>query len=497
MKVALINPKGTIFSRNKRLAAFLERSVTMGSFRHFWSAPCLGLLVVAAYCPDEWQLCYIDENQRPVDFGVRYDLVLISAMTVQAKRAYEIADAFRRTGTPVVMGGIHATVMPEEALAHVDAVLAGEGEVLFPQLIEDLVHGRLRRLYREETPGGFDLAQCRTPRYDLLEGYDYPVVNLYTTRGCPRKCTFCCASNVYGMQYRRKSNAQILREMAWIDQLYPDRLLLFADDNAFVLRRPSKELLQSMIPMRLRWIAQTDISIARDAELLSLMAAAGCQWIVIGFESVSEQSLRTIETGAFKQSNLARYRESIEIIRSYGIGIYGTFIVGLDADSDSVFDDTARFILDNRLYGANITVPTPLPGTQLRERLLAEGRVLERGWEDYTLWDVVVTPATMTPKRLEDGLYTVYQSISAADNANLRLRRMLQETRARSRSEPGKRGHEQTVMQTHGPIDTPHKKTISDLTVGQGNRLTDKPAQSANAQPQEGAGPPARGNSDG
>lgn len=142
MKVALINPKGTIFSRNKRLAAFLERSVTMGSFRHFWSAPCLGLLVVAAYCPDEWQLCYIDENQRPVDFGVRYDLVLISAMTVQAKRAYEIADAFRRTGTPVVMGGIHATVMPEEALAHVDAVLAGEGEVLFPQLIEDLVHGR-------------------------------------------------------------------------------------------------------------------------------------------------------------------------------------------------------------------------------------------------------------------------------------------------------------------------------------------------------------------
>ena len=434
MKVALINPKGTLFSRNERLAAFLERSATMGSFRHFWSAPCLGLLTVAAYCPQEWELRYIDEIQKPVDFSADYDLVFLSAMTVQAKRAYEIADAFRARGIRVVMGGIHATVMPMEALEHADAVLVGEGEVLVPMLLEDLAHGRLRPLYQEEQPGGFDLARCRTPRYDLIEGYDYPIVNLYTTRGCPRRCTFCCASNVFGMRYRRKTNDQILREMAWIDRLYPGRLLLFADDNAFVLREQSKALLRAMIPLRLRWIAQTDISIARDAQLLSLMADAGCQWIVIGFESVSERSLRTIEKGSFKQSNLARYRESIATIRSYGIGVYGTFIVGLDADSERVFDDTSRFILENRLYGANITVPTPLPGTELRERFLAEGRVLERGWEDYTLWDVVAKPAAMTVERLEEGLYSVYQTISAAGQADRRLRQMLLETRARRRS---------------------------------------------------------------
>ena len=132
----------------------------------------------------------------------------------------------------------------------VDTVLAGEGEVLFPQFLDDL-------------------ARCRTPRYDLLKGYDYPVVNLYTTRGCPRRCTFCCASNVFGTQYRRKTNAQILNELALIDRLYPGRLLLFADDNAFVMRAQSKQMLQSMIPLHLRWIAQTDISIARDPELLS------------------------------------------------------------------------------------------------------------------------------------------------------------------------------------------------------------------------------------
>ena len=431
MKVALINPKGTIFSRNERLAGFLERSVTMGSFRHFWSAPCLGLLAIAAYCPPEWEMHYVDENQRPVNLDDEVDLVLISAMTVQASRAYEIADAFRQRNVRVVMGGIHATVLPEEALQHADTVLAGEGEVLFPRFIHDLEHGVPKRLYREDVPGKFDLAQCRTPRYDLLEGYDYPVINLYTTRGCPRQCTFCCASNVFGTRYRRKSNRQILEELSFIDRLYPGRLLLFADDNAFVFRSPSKELLRRMIPLRLRWIAQTDISIAQDSELLGLMAKAGCQWIVIGFESVSRQSLKTIENGSFKQRNVERYRQSIDIIRSYGIGVYGTFIVGLDADTKSVFEDTARFILDNRLYGANITVPTPLPGTSLRSQMLEEGRVFERGWEEYTLWDVVAQPVSMSVDELENGLYTLYQTISEQSRADQRLRRLLREQRAR------------------------------------------------------------------
>lgn len=431
MKAAFINPKGTIFSRDQRLAAFLAESVTMGSFRHFWSAPCLGLLAMAAYCPPEWETAYIDENQRPLDPEEDYELVCISAMTVQAVRAYEIADSYRRKGAMVVMGGIHATVLPEEALKHVDVVIAGEGEALFPLFLQDFAAKKTRRLYREEKPGHFSMKECITPRYELLRDYDYPVINLYTTRGCPRQCRFCCASNVYGLRYRRKDNGQIIREIEHIVQLYPDRLLLFADDNLFVRRRESKELLRLLEPMKIRWIAQTDISIAEDEELLKLMADSGCQWIVIGFESVSENSLEELERGRFKQRYLPEYADCIRRIQAWGIGIYGTFIVGLDGDGPEIFDETAAFIQDNHLYGANITVPTPLPGTKMREDMCAQGRVMDKGWESYTLWDVVASPRSMSTEELEDGLLKLYQKTASPRRAAERLQSILRQRRAR------------------------------------------------------------------
>ena len=430
MRAALINPKGTLFSRNPSLADFLEQSVTMGSFRHFWSAPCLGLLSIAAYFPSDWELDYIDENLRPVSPETGYNLVILSAMTVQAVRAYQLADEFRRLGALVVMGGIHATLLPEEALEHVDVVIAGEGEPLFPQFLRDYAKGEIQRVYREPSPGNFDLKQCIPPRYSLLEGWNYPIINLYTTRGCPRRCRFCCASNVYGTAYRRKANGQILEEIREIARLFPDKLLLFADDNLFVRRRESKELLREMIPLGVRWIAQTEISIAEDDELLGLMAASGCQWIVIGFESVSLDSLKGIEDRSFKGRHLPAYPANIRRIQEKGIGIYGTFIVGLDGDDVSIFRRTAEFILQNALYGANITVPTPLPGTALREKMLREGRVLDKGWDNYTLWDVVASPRSMTVRELEEGLFRLYQIISDPQNAQQRLRTILQQRRA-------------------------------------------------------------------
>ena len=429
MRAALINPKGALFSRTPSLAVFLEQSVTMGSFRHFWSAPCLGLLSIAAYFPPDWELDYFDENQRPVSFEKDYDLVFISAMTVQAVRAYQLADEFRRRGAKVVMGGIHATLLPEEAMTHADVVIAGEGEPLFPQFLQDYAKGKTRRVYREALPGSYDLKQCISPRYALLKGWNYPIINLYTTRGCPRRCRFCCASNVYGTAYRRKANAQIIEEIREITRLFPDELLLFADDNLFVRRRESKELLREMIPLNVRWIAQTEISIAEDSELLELMAASGCQWIVVGFESVSPDSLKGIEDRSFKKRRLPAYPANIRRIQDEGIGIYGTFIVGLDGDDLSIFQRTADFILQNALYGANITVPTPLPGTALREEMLKEGRIMEKGWDNYTLWDVVASPRSMTVQELEDGLLGLYRTISDPRNAQERLCAILRQRR--------------------------------------------------------------------
>ncbi len=429
MRVALINPKGTIFSKTERMTEFLEQSVTMGSFRHFWSAPCLGLLTIAAYLPPEWEAHYIDENYIDIDFNLPYDMVCISAMTVQATRAYEIAKIYRSKNILTVMGGIHATVLPDEAMQHADVVIAGEGEVLFPQFISDYIMHKYKNLYREDKVGLYDLKNCIAPRYDLIKSYNYPIVNLYTTRGCPRKCNFCCASNVYGVKYRRKSNHQILLEIDIIKNLYPDKLLLFADDNLFVMREKSKELLKRLTDYKMRWIAQTDITIAEDEELIRLMAEAGCQWIVIGFESVSEKSLKGIESKSFKYQYLHSYQDKIKKIQSYGIGIYGTFIVGLDEDGTEIFDRTADFIINNSLYGANITVPTPLPGTDLRVKLENENRIASNQWENYTLWDVVTIPKGMSKVELEDGLLYMYKIITQQNNANERMKYLLKNLR--------------------------------------------------------------------
>lgn len=423
MKIALINPKGTIFSRNPQMKDFLIRSEAMGSFRTFWSAPCLGILAISPYIPEDWEIIYIDENYVNIDFDIKFDIVCLSAMTVQAKRAYEIAGIYKEKGILTVLGGIHATILPQEACKYVDVVIAGEGEVLFPLFIQDYMNQTIKPLYKESQQGHrYELSKCVSPKYELLKGYDYPLVNLYTTRGCPRKCSFCCASNVYGSYYRRKTNKQILNEIYTVIQAYPDKLLLFADDNFFVLKQESIELLKEIKKLNIRWIAQTDIAIADDPGLLKLMYESGCQWIVIGFESVSDKSISTIETVRFKEKYINHYSERIKQIQSYGIKIYGTFIVGLDRDEIDIFDRTAEFILQNNLYGANITVPTPLPGTVLRDKMLSENRIINYDWSYYTLWDVVIKPVNMGVRELEKGLLHVYETLLEEQNTDKRLR---------------------------------------------------------------------------
>lgn len=435
MKVALISPKGNMFGKNNRLVSFLENSKYMESFKTLWTGPNLGLLTIAASFPDDWECEYIDENRIPINFESDYDIVFISAMTQQAQRAYEIAETYRSKGILTVMGGIHATVMPEEASQHIDVVLVGEGEALWPKFIKDLQNNNLHKIYTDANKGSYDLKNSPMPRYDLLRNYEYLLITIQTTRGCPHDCSFCAASKVFGASYRRKSNEQILKEINEISKLYPGTLILFADDNAFVNRREAKELLKNMIGMNLRWIAQTDISIASDKELLELMVRAGCQWIVIGFESVSKSSLHNLDAANWKLGQINKYKESIQIIQEYGIGVYGTFIVGLDNDDRDIFRATSNFILDNKLYGANITVPTPLPGTQLREKLLNENRVLEMDWSYYTLWDIVISPKKMTLIELEDGLIDLYYQINTNVSAEKRLIYLRQLTKNRRKYE--------------------------------------------------------------
>jgi len=410
-KIALISPKGNAFGKNEKLIRFLNETGGMDSFRALWTGPNLGLITIAALFPADWKVEYIDENYRDIPYNAGYDIVCISAMTQQIVNAYRIIDRFKSRHVLTVLGGIHATVLPEEAAEHADVVMAGEGELLWPQLIQDLESGNVQKIYRSRPEEKYPFDHSVTPSYELLQGYNYPVITLQTTRGCPHNCSFCCASKIFGSGYRRKNNADILNELACIQKHFPDALVLFADDNFLVHRSACKNLLREMEPMQIRWIAQTDVSIADDDALLREMVRSGCQWVVIGFESVHFDSLQNLDQKNWKLRHFPGYQAAIAKIQSYGIGVYGTFIVGLDEDDVSVFQMTENFIKKNYLYGVNITVPTPLPGTVLRKKMQHENRILTNDWSYYTFWDVTIQPKKMQVSQLEKGLLHLYENL--------------------------------------------------------------------------------------
>jgi len=325
-----------------------------------------------------------------------------------------------------IIGGIHATVLPHEAMQHADIVMVGEGERTWPQFIFDYESGNIKNVYRDDSKKRFQFEEHVLPRYDLLKGYNYPIITLQTTRGCPHDCSFCCASKVFGSGYRRKCNADILRELELISKMFPDALILFADDNFMVHRKECKNLLKKMMTINIRWLAQTDVSIAQDDELLKLMVLSGCQWIVIGFESVHFDSLYQLDNKNWKLKQLPGYEQAIKKIQSFGIGVYGTFIVGLDEDDKKVFNETENFIKQNKLYGVNVTVPTPLPGTRLRDIMNDENRILVNDWSYYTFWDVTIQPKKMGVSDLEKGLLSIYKGIFDESQIYQRLTHMKQ-----------------------------------------------------------------------
>ena len=423
-KVALISPKGNAFGKNEKLLEFLEVTNGMESFRALWTGPNLGLITIAALFPVDWDVDYIDENYKAIDYEKKYDIVCISAMTQQVVNAYQIIDKFKKINTLAVIGGIHATVLPDEATQHADVVMVGEGEIIWPQFISDYETGNIKRIYKEDSEKKFLFENHIIPRYDLLKGYDYPIITLQTTRGCPHDCSFCCASKVFGSGYRRKNNLDILQELEIIREMFPDALILFADDNFLVHRKECKLLLKEIIELDIRWLAQTDVSIAQDDELLELMVLSGCQWVVIGFESVHFESLYQLDNKNWKLKQLPVYERAIKKIQSLGIGVYGTFIVGLDEDDTNVFEATENFIKQNKLYGVNITVPTPLPGTRLREKMHDENRVLVNDWSYYTFWDVTIRPKKMQVSELEEGLLRIYKNILDDSQVYQRLSHM-------------------------------------------------------------------------
>ena len=357
--------------------------------------PPLGLAMVAAVTPPDVEITLTDENVTAIDFQKRVDLVGITVLTVTAQRAYEIADTYRARGVKVVLGGIHPSVLPEEARRHADAVVIGEAEGVWPKVIEDFKGNKLQEVYRQrERPS---LVGLPIPRRDLFAKKAYYFRNtLSTTRGCPYSCAFCTVTSFFGHTYRSRPVEEVLRE---IESLGKRKFIVFLDDNIVGNPRFAKELFRTLIPYKIRWVAQASVTIARDDELLELAAASGCISLFIGFESISPTSLAAMG----KKINVVDdYEKVVKRIHSYGIGIHGFFIFGFDEEDESVFKRTVHFAQNMRIETAQFDYLTPYPGTAFGESLDKAGRILTKDWARYG-YELVFEPKSMTRETMQRG----------------------------------------------------------------------------------------------
>lgn len=382
------------------LPGFVERSKTIASL------PSLGLLTLAGMTPATHTIRYFevpDVNQTG-ELPPGLDLAAISSYSAQIDEAYELSRRLRARGVPTVIGGPHVTALPDEASAHCTAVVAGEGEAHWAQVLEDAGRGELKRIYRAG-PGVFDMADAPMPAFELLDIAKYNRLTVQTSRGCPHRCEFCASSVMLTDRYKQKPAAKVLAEIGRIREIWSHPFIEFADDNSFVNHAYWKELLPALKGQGLRWFAETDLSVANDGELLDLMRETGCAQVLIGLESPTAAGLHGLEMRSdWKASRFSRYREAIQTIQSHGITVNGCFVIGLDGHGPDIFDKVFDFVETSGLYEVQVTIQTAFPGTPLYERLERERRLLEpRNWKKCTLFDINFKPANMTLQELGTG----------------------------------------------------------------------------------------------
>jgi radical SAM superfamily enzyme YgiQ (UPF0313 family) len=374
--------------------------------------PNLALLTLAAYLPSNWEVDFIEEDYIPVQktekilFGKNYDLALISTVNYTALRGYEIADIYRQKGVYTVIGGLHASALPDEALAHCDTLVIGEGEEVFQKFLSDFIAGRPKKIYKAENP--VDLQKIPPARYDLIRNPKrYNKMPVFATRGCPHSCDFCCFPNIYARQYRHKTVEQVIADIKKIISIHPKPFIHFCDENLLCDREFSKELLQAMIPLGVPWECFCDIGIAADDELLALLKKSRCKDLLIGLETVNPKVMKDVD--AWKYEKLKRYREDIRKIQSHRLPVTGLFILGFDGDEEDVFDNVVDFISSAGLYDMDFAILTPIPGSNLYKRLKSEGRIISEDWSKYTWTHVNFQPMKMTPVQLQEGLLKIFR----------------------------------------------------------------------------------------
>jgi len=412
-KIRLINPNSALSTITMpeviRHMTFSRRALFLPT----------GLAVCAAVVSRRWHVEIVDECtlDKPHQPKPDVDLVGITAMTTQAKRAYALADAYRRLGVTVLLGGIHPSAMPQEALAHGDAVCRGDGETCLPHMIEDFEHGRLRRVYDWTE---YPTAPIATPRKDLLDPADYLVFNpIQTTRGCPHTCSFCTTPAVFGRKFRQRSIRDIVEEIREAKERFRSWCFIFADDNFAGNQQWALELCAALEPLKIKWASQCDCLISRNDKLLAAMKRSGCIGLILGLESPNQAALS--EAGKrFVRADTYEWR--IRKIQSYGISLWGAFMFGFDTDDWKSCMHTCRFAQRMNLCMSCYPIVTPFPGTALWERYKRQGRILTEDWDRYNGASVVYRPARMTPKELRHCQMAAFAEFYSPRSALRRLR---------------------------------------------------------------------------
>jgi radical SAM superfamily enzyme YgiQ (UPF0313 family) len=356
--------------------------------------PQLALNLIEGLTPEEHKVTTIEEEIEAIDLDAECDLVGLSCMTSNAPRAYYLADEFKKRGKTVVMGGVHPTILPEEALSHADSVVIGEAEGVWKQLLEDFTEGRLGRRYHKPYPSLNEYVRIKHRKGVKKRLFD--VVPVMTTRGCPYNCEFCCVHDIFGRKVRHIPIENVVQDIIESD----GKTILFLDDNVIGDPKYAKELFGAIKPLNIKWGGQASISFVREAEMMKLAAESGCIGLFFGLESVSKTQLSTMRKTI---KDIEKVEEAIKRVKDYGIHFHASMIFGFDEDTKDIFPETLDFLSKNRISSASMNILTPYPGTNTYEKLKHEGRIITDNWKFFDHNTVVFKPRNMTPLELQVG----------------------------------------------------------------------------------------------
>lgn len=372
----------------------------------------LTLAQLVAITPKKHEIDIVDEEQyQKVNTGKKYDLVAITAFTKHAYRAYDIADEFRRKNIPVVLGGYHASLLPDEAKQHADSVVIGEAEQTWPQLLEDFENKTLKTFYKADSH--IDSENIPSAFRGNLSGYA-PTASIQATRGCPFNCEYCAIHKVEGGCHRKRPIENVIEEIKEIKRPF----FSFYDPSLTINVEYTKSLFRELRALKKHFVCHGNINVLnKNEDLIKLSAKAGCTAWFVGFESLSQDSLESVG----KANKVEYYASAIKKIRRNGVAVKGLFMFGLDYDPPDCFSSTLKAIKEWHIDMADFTILTPYPGTKIYEKLERDGRILTKDWSKYDNLNVVFKPKNITPSDLKEKTYAVMNSFNSISNITQRL----------------------------------------------------------------------------